>query len=65
MPTNRNLNWKYSVVLLLQKENNEANLPISLELVIKSELCPSLHNFGGEEANSELTIHCPLWETTT
>lgn len=48
----------------LQKENEQANLPISLELVIKSELCPSLHSSGSKEADSELTVHCPLRETT-
>lgn len=35
-------------------------LPISLELIIESELCPSCHSFGGEEANTELAIHSPL-----
>lgn len=35
-------------------------LPISLELIIKSELCPSCHSFGGEEANTELAINSPL-----
>lgn len=35
-------------------------LPISLELIIESELCASCHSFGGEEANTELAIHSPL-----
>ncbi len=35
-------------------------LPVSLELIIKSEFWPSRHSFGGEEANSELAINSPL-----
>lgn len=31
-----------------------------MELIIKSEFCPSRHSFGGEEANSELAIYSPL-----
>lgn len=58
----KKLKWMYCCC---RRKVNEENLPISLELVIKSELCPSIYNFSGKEANSELTIHCPLWKTTT
>lgn len=44
----------------IQDRNYSIFLPISLELVIESELCPSCHSFGGEEANTELAIHSPL-----
>lgn len=58
----KKLKWMYCCC---RRKVNEENLPISLELVIKSELCPSIYSFSGKEANSELTIHCPLWKTTT